>query len=147
MPNKWVGERRINQISGGERQRVALARALITEPQVLLLDEPFGALDLKLRKQMQVETKKLQGTLGITFIFVTHDQEEALTMSNIVGVINRGRIEQIGNSHEIYERPATKFVAGFIGEANIIRATVAELRGGNPPMEHHGQEVVPPAGG
>jgi spermidine/putrescine transport system ATP-binding protein len=147
LPYRRYGERRINQISGGERQRVALARALVTEPQVLLLDEPFGALDLKLRKQMQVETKKLQGTLGITFIFVTHDQEEALTMSNIIGVINRGRIEQIGNSHEIYERPATKFVAGFIGEANVIRANVAELRTGNALMKHDRLEIVAPADG
>ncbi|OLD90839.1 hypothetical protein AUG86_02330 [Euryarchaeota archaeon 13_1_20CM_4_64_14] len=147
LPHKRYGERRINQISGGERQRVALARALVTEPQVLLLDEPFGALDLKLRKQMQVETKKLQRTLGITFVFVTHDQEEALTMSNIIGVINRGRIEQMGDSHEIYERPATKFVAGFIGEANIIRANVAELRTGNALMKHDRLEIVAPAEG
>ncbi len=147
LPHKRYGERRINQISGGERQRVALARALVTEPQVLLLDEPFGALDLKLRKQMQVETKKLQRTLGITFIFVTHDQEEALTMSNIVGVINRGRIEQIGNSHEIYERPSTRFVAGFIGEANIIRANVVELRTGNALMKHDRLEILAPADG
>ena len=147
LPHKKYGERRINQISGGERQRVALARALVTEPQVLLLDEPFGALDLKLRKQMQVETKKLQRTLGITFIFVTHDQEEALTMSNIVGVINRGRIEQIGNSHEIYERPSTRFVAGFIGEANIIRANVVELRTGNALMKHDRLEILAPADG
>src|SRR2546428_6542794 len=145
LPHQRYGQRRITQISGGERQRVALARALVTEPQVLLLDEPFGALDLKLRKQMQEETKKLQRTLGITFVFVTHDQEEALTMSNIIGVINRGRIEQIGNSHEIYERPATKFVAGFIGEANIIRATVAELRPNNALMKHDRLSIVPPA--
>jgi spermidine/putrescine transport system ATP-binding protein len=147
LPHKRYGERRINQISGGERQRVALARALVTQPRVLLLDEPFGALDLKLRKQMQVETKKLQRTLGITFIFVTHDQEEALTMSNIIGVINRGQIEQIGNSHEIYERPATKFVAGFIGEANIIRGNVAEVRTGNALVKHDRLDIVAPADG
>jgi spermidine/putrescine transport system ATP-binding protein len=147
LPHKKYGERRINQISGGERQRVALARALVTEPKVLLLDEPFGALDLKLRKQMQVETKKLQRTLGITFIFVTHDQEEALTMSNIIGVIHRGRIEQIGTSHEIYERPATKFVAGFIGEANVIRATVAELRTGDVIVQHDRLQIIAPADG
>lgn len=116
-----------DQLSGGERQRVALARALVTEPRVLLLDEPFGALDLKLRKQMQVETKKLQERLGITFIFVTHDQEEALTMSNVIGVINRGRVEQLGNSQAIYERPATRFVASFIGDANILSGTVDSL--------------------
>lgn len=127
LPHRRYGGRRITQLSGGERQRVALARALITEPRVLLLDEPFGALDLKLRKQMQVETKKLQRRLGITFIFVTHDQEEALTMSNVIGVINQGKIEQIGDSQDIYERPATKFVAGFIGEANILTGTVQRV--------------------
>jgi len=129
LPHRRYGERRITQLSGGERQRVALARALVTEPRVLLLDEPFGALDLKLRKQMQVETKKLQRRLGITFIFVTHDQEEALTMSNVIGVINKGRIEQIGDSKEIYERPITRFVAGFIGEANLIRGVVEKVEG------------------
>ncbi len=127
LPPKRYGSRRITQLSGGERQRVALARALVTEPRVLLLDEPFGALDLKLRKQMQVETKKLQERLGITFIFVTHDQEEALTMSNVIGVINRGRVEQLGNSQAIYERPATRFVASFIGDANILSGTVDSL--------------------
>jgi len=128
LPHRKYGRRRINQLSGGERQRVALARALVTEPRVLLLDEPFGALDLKLRKQMQVETKKLQRRLGITFIFVTHDQEEALTMSNVIGVVNKGRIEQMGNSKDIYERPATRFVASFIGEANILGGKVEALQ-------------------
>jgi len=121
------GSRRITQLSGGERQRVALARALVTEPRVLLLDEPFGALDLKLRKVMQVETKKLQQRLGITFIFVTHDQEEALTMSDDIGVINKGRVEQIGNARLIYEHPATKFVAGFIGETNLLDGVVESV--------------------
>lgn len=129
LPHKKYGSRRITQLSGGERQRVALARALVTEPRVLLLDEPFGALDLKLRKQMQVETKKLQRRLGITFIFVTHDQEEALTMSNVIGVINKGRVEQMGNSKDIYEQPTTRFVASFIGEANIIRGVVETVQG------------------
>src|SRR3972149_2787030 len=129
LPHRKYGRRKITQLSGGERQRVALARALVTEPRVLLLDEPFGALDLKLRKQMQVETKKLQARLGITFIFVTHDQEEALTMSNVIGVINKGRVEQMGNSKEIYERPATRFVAGFIGAAKILKGTID--RGGD----------------
>ncbi len=129
LPHKKYGPRKITQLSGGERQRVALARALVTEPRVLLLDEPFGALDLKLRKQMQVETKKLQRRLGITFIFVTHDQEEALTMSNVIGVINKGRVEQMGNSKDIYEQPATRFVAGFIGEANIIRGVIESSQG------------------
>ncbi len=127
LPHRKYGGRKITQLSGGERQRVALARALITEPRVLLLDEPFGALDLKLRKQMQVETKKLQRRLGLTFIFVTHDQEEALTMSNAIGVINKGSVEQMGDSKEIYEHPATKFVAGFIGEANILRGVVQSV--------------------
>jgi len=128
LPHRKYGNRKITQLSGGERQRVALARALITEPRVLLLDEPFGALDLKLRKQMQVETKKLQQRLGLTFIFVTHDQEEALTMSNVIGVINKGRVEQRGNSRDIYEHPATKFVAGFIGEANILPGVVQAVQ-------------------
>jgi spermidine/putrescine transport system ATP-binding protein len=136
LPPRKYGHRKITQLSGGERQRVALARALVTEPRVLLLDEPFGALDLKLRKQMQVETKKLQRRLGITFIFVTHDQEEALTMSNVIGVINKGQIEQIGNSEEIYERPATKFVAGFIGEANILGGTVDGIQGAQAVIKH-----------
>lgn len=142
LPHRKYGNRRITQLSGGERQRVALARALVTEPRVLLLDEPFGALDLKLRKQMQVETKKLQRRLGITFVFVTHDQEEALTMSNVVGVINHGKIEQIGNSQEIYERPATKFVAGFIGEANILGGTVQEVRDGTAVIKQEAIEFV-----
>ena len=136
LPHRKYGRRKITQLSGGERQRVALARALVTEPRVLLLDEPFGALDLKLRKQMQVETKKLQERLGITFIFVTHDQEEALTMSNVIGVINKGRVEQMGNSKEIYERPVTRFVASFIGEANILKGAVDQVADGHAVMKH-----------
>ncbi|OGS47887.1 MAG: hypothetical protein A3K68_01295 [Euryarchaeota archaeon RBG_16_68_13] len=127
LPPKKYAARRITQLSGGERQRVALARALVTEPRVLLLDEPFGALDLKLRKAMQVETKKLQQRLGITFIFVTHDQEEALTMSDDIAVINKGKIDQLGNARLIYEHPATKFVAGFIGETNLLEGRVDAL--------------------
>lgn len=141
LPHRKFGERRIDQLSGGERQRVALARALVTEPRVLLLDEPFGALDLKLRKQMQVETKKLQGRLGITFVFVTHDQEEALTMSNVIGVINKGRVEQMGNSREIYEHPATRFVASFIGEANVIRGSVDSVTNGEALVRHEKLEI------
>lgn len=140
LPHRRYGGRRITQLSGGERQRVALARALVTEPRVLLLDEPFGALDLKLRKQMQVETKKLQQRLGITFIFVTHDQEEALTMSNVIGVIDKGKIVQMGNSKEIYERPETKFVAGFIGEANILTGIIDSLRDAYAVVTHEGSE-------
>ena len=108
------GRRKPSQLSGGQRQRVALARALVNRPRVLLLDEPLGALDLKLREQMQVELKQIQREVGITFVFVTHDQEEALTMSDRVAVFNQGRIEQVGAPAEVYERPATPFVAGFV---------------------------------
>ena len=121
---KNFGRRKPHQMSGGQRQRVAIARALVNNPKVLLLDEPLGALDLKLRKQMQMELKHLQQKLGITFVYVTHDQEEALTMSDRIAVMNNGSIEQIGTAREIYERPKTKFVAGFIGESNIIEASV-----------------------
>ena len=113
------------QLSGGQRQRVALARALILKPRVLLLDEPLGALDLKLRQEMQIELKALQEQVGITFVYVTHDQEEALTMSDRLAVFNRGRIEQVGAPAEIYESPATEFVAGFVGVSNLLRGPVA----------------------
>jgi putative spermidine/putrescine transport system ATP-binding protein len=112
--------RRPNQLSGGQRQRVALARAVINEPEVLLLDEPLGALDLKLRQEMQIELKQIQQEVGITFVYVTHDQEEALTMSDRMAVMANGRIEQIGSPVEVYERPATEFVAGFIGISNVL---------------------------
>jgi putative spermidine/putrescine transport system ATP-binding protein len=114
------GKRRPAQLSGGQRQRVALARAIVNRPEVLLLDEPLGALDLKLRQEMQVELKRIQGEVGITFIYVTHDQEEALTMSDRIAVFNGGRIEQVGAPSEVYERPATEFVAGFVGVSNIL---------------------------
>lgn len=117
------------QMSGGQRQRVAIARALVNNPKVLLLDEPLGALDLKLRKQMQVELKHLQRQLGITFVYVTHDQEEALTMSDRIGVMNEGVLEQVGTPSEIYERPTSKFVASFIGESNILEAAVGHIDG------------------
>jgi putative spermidine/putrescine transport system ATP-binding protein len=113
-------QRRPAQLSGGQRQRVALARAIVNEPQVLLLDEPLGALDLKLRQEMQVELKRIQRQIGITFIYVTHDQEEALTMSDRVAVFRSGQIEQIGQPAEVYERPATEFVASFVGTSNVI---------------------------
>jgi spermidine/putrescine transport system ATP-binding protein len=116
--------RRPNQISGGQAQRVALARALINRPAVLLLDEPLGALDLKLRKQMQVELKRIQQEVGITFIYVTHDQEEAMTMSDRIAVMNRGRFEQLGDPESLYERPTTRFVAGFLGVSNLLAGTV-----------------------
>jgi putative spermidine/putrescine transport system ATP-binding protein len=115
-----LDKRRPNQLSGGQRQRVALARAVINEPEVLLLDEPLGALDLKLRQEMQLELKRIQKQVGITFVYVTHDQEEALTMSDRVAVVANGRIEQVGPPVELYERPATEFVAGFIGISNLL---------------------------
>jgi putative spermidine/putrescine transport system ATP-binding protein len=119
------GARSPMQLSGGQRQRVALARALVNRPSLLLLDEPLGALDLKLREQMQVELKQIQREVGITFVFVTHDQEEALTMSDRIVVFDRGRIEQVGTPAEVYERPATEFVAGFVGTSNLLRAGAA----------------------
>ncbi|OLC04832.1 MAG: spermidine/putrescine ABC transporter ATP-binding protein [Actinobacteria bacterium 13_2_20CM_2_66_6] len=115
-----LGHRRPNQLSGGQRQRVALARAVVNEPEVLLLDEPLGALDLKLRQEMQIELKQIQKDVGITFVYVTHDQEEALTMSDRVAIMSSGQIEQIGSPVEVYERPATEFVAGFIGISNVL---------------------------
>ncbi len=118
-------KRRPAQLSGGMQQRVALARALVNLPKVLLLDEPLGALDLKLRKGLQVELKRIQREVGITFVYVTHDQEEALTMSDRIAVMNRGRIEQVGVPEDVYERPATTFVAGFIGVSNLMPATVS----------------------
>ncbi len=120
------GQRKPSQLSGGQRQRVALARALINHPKVLLLDEPLGALDLKLRQQMQVELKSIQERVGITFIFVTHDQDEALTMSDRIAVFNLGKIEQIGTPSEVYENPATSFVAGFVGTSNLISGEAAQ---------------------
>ena len=125
-------ERKPSQLSGGQRQRVALARALINHPKVLLLDEPLGALDLKLRQQMQVELKALQKRVGITFIFVTHDQEEALTMSDRIAVFSQGRIEQIGTPSDIYEKPATQFVASFVGISNLINGDLANELTGSP---------------
>ena len=115
-----MADRKPSQLSGGQRQRVALARATVVEPKVLLLDEPLGALDLKLREQMQVELKQIQRDLGITFIFVTHDQEEALTLSDRIAVFNDGRIEQLGTPRELYEQPASRFVADFVGTSNLF---------------------------
>jgi putative spermidine/putrescine transport system ATP-binding protein len=115
-----LGGRRPGQLSGGQRQRVALARAIVNRPQVLLLDEPLGALDLKLRQEMQVELKRIQQEVGITFVYVTHDQEEALTMSDRLAVFNHGRIEQVGAPAEVYERPGNEFIAGFVGVSNML---------------------------
>jgi putative spermidine/putrescine transport system ATP-binding protein len=121
-----LGGRRPSQLSGGQRQRVALARALVNRPRVLLLDEPLGALDLKLRQEMQVELKRIQREVGITFVFVTHDQEEALTMSDRLAVFHEGRIEQVGAPADVYEHPASEFVAGFVGTSNLLPAAAAE---------------------
>lgn len=115
------GKRMPDQLSGGQRQRIAIARAVINEPKVLLLDEPLGALDLKLRRQMQLELKRLQKQLGITFIYITHDQEEAINMSDRIAVMNEGKVEQIGTPNDIYYRPRTAYVADFVGNANVIR--------------------------
>src|SRR6188472_2539835 len=114
------GDRKPGELSGGQRQRVALARAIVNRPKVLLLDEPLGALDLKLREEMQTELKTIQGEVGITFVYVTHDQDEALTMSDRIAVFNGGRIEQVGTAREVYERPASAFVAGFVGVSNLL---------------------------
>ncbi len=139
--------RRTTQLSGGQQQRVALARALVNQPQVLLLDEPLGALDLKLRKQMQLELKGLQHEVGITFIYVTHDQEEAMTMSDRIAVMRDGRIEQVGPPEDVYERPATEFVAGFLGASNLLDGTVGTADGGFQTIELvSGEKVRVPAG-
>jgi spermidine/putrescine transport system ATP-binding protein len=116
--------RKPNQLSGGQQQRVALARALVNEPTVLLLDEPLGALDLKLRRQLQIELKRIQTEVGITFVYVTHDQEEALTMSDRIAIMSAGRLEQLGTPEELYERPASRFVADFIGSTNLLSGIV-----------------------
>ena len=148
------GERRPRELSGGQQQRVALARALVNRPRALLLDEPLGALDLKLRQAMQVELKRIQREVGITFVYVTHDQNEALTMSDRIAVMNEGSIEQLASPREIYEHPRTKFVAGFIGTSNLLSGTVSRADGTRAVIEVGGDEriVVPvrdglPAGG
>ncbi|HET7237184.1 MAG TPA: ABC transporter ATP-binding protein [Actinomycetota bacterium] len=123
--------RKPSQLSGGQRQRVALARALVNRPKVLLLDEPLGALDLKLRQAMQIELKEIQQAVGLTFIYVTHDQEEALTMSDRLAVFNHGRIEQVGSPAEVYERPETGFVAGFVGTSNVLEGDAAQAIAGD----------------
>src|SRR4029077_11552956 len=117
-------KRRPNQLSGGQQQRVALARALVNRPNVVLLDEPLGALDLKLRRQLQVELKRIQVEVGITFVYVTHDQEEALTMSDRIAIMHAGKVEQLGTPEDLYDRPATRFVADFIGTTNLLQGRV-----------------------
>jgi putative spermidine/putrescine transport system ATP-binding protein len=129
-----LGGRKPSQLSGGQRQRVALARALVNQPRVLLLDEPLGALDLKLREEMQVELKDIQRQVGITFVYVTHDQGEALSMSDRIAVFNKGRIEQIASPAEIYEHPVSAFVAGFVGVSNMLSGRAAAAVGGAPPI-------------
>jgi len=129
------------QLSGGQQQRVALARALINRPEVLLLDEPLGALDLKLRRAMQIELKQIQSEVGITFVHVTHDQEEAMTMADTVAVMNQGVIEQMGNPTELYENPATTFVANFLGQSNLIAGTIIGKEGGMVKVDIHGTVV------
>ncbi len=126
------GKRKPNELSGGQRQRVALARALVNRPRLLLLDEPLGALDLKLRQQMEVELKAIQQQVGISFLYVTHDQEEALTLSDRLAVFNQGRIEQVGTPAEVYERPKTAFVSGFVGVSNLLAGELARRLTGSP---------------
>jgi spermidine/putrescine transport system ATP-binding protein len=134
------------QLSGGQQQRVALARALINEPQVLLLDEPLGALDLKLRRQMQIELKRIQTEVGITFVHVTHDQEEAMTMADTIAVMNGGVIEQRGTPSELYDLPATTFVANFLGQSNLLEGSVLDRRGSDLVVDVHGSKHVVPEG-
>jgi spermidine/putrescine transport system ATP-binding protein len=139
------GNRKPKQLSGGQQQRVALARSLVIEPTVLLLDEPLGALDLKLRKQMQIELKRIQQQVGITFIYVTHDQEEALTMSDRIVVMNAGRVEQEGSAEEIFDRPQTRFVAGFMGSQNILDVDVVGRDTSSTRLRLGAREVTLPA--
>ena len=141
--------RRPGQLSGGQQQRIALARALINHPKVLLLDEPLGALDLKLRKEMQIELKRIQNEVGITFIHVTHDQEEAMTMADSIAVMNAGHIERLGTPHEIYEDPQSSFVASFLGSSNLVEAAVVDLARGELAIGTRRVHVIPervPAG-
>lgn len=139
-----VAKRKPAQLSGGQQQRVALARAIVNRPSVLLLDEPLGALDLKLRRQMQVELKRIQTEVGLTFVHVTHDQEEAMTMADTIAVMNEGRIEQLGSPTDLYENPVTTFVANFLGQSNLVRATVTGKSGGDLLLDVHGLRMTMP---
>jgi spermidine/putrescine transport system ATP-binding protein len=139
-----VAKRRPAQLSGGQQQRIALARAIVNRPQVLLLDEPLGALDLRLRRQMQIELKRIQTEVGITFVHVTHDQEEAMTMADTVAVMNHGRIEQLGRPADLYESPQTTFVANFLGQSNLVEGTRGGIDGNNVLVEAHGHVVAAP---
>ena len=138
--------RKPNQLSGGQQQRVALARALVNRPNVLLLDEPLGALDLKLRKALQIELKRVQIEVGITFVYVTHDQEEALTMSDRIAVMHRGKVEQLGTPEELYERPRTRFVADFIGTSNLLAGSVEVVDGSSARRSPRVRRVLPDVG-
>jgi len=140
-----AGSKKPNQLSGGMQQRVALARALVNRPDVLLLAEPLGALDLKLRRQMQIELKRIQQEVGLTFIHVTHDQEEAMTMADTIAVMNAGHLEQLGDPATLYEHPASTFVANFLGQSNLIRASVTGKSGDDLLLEVHGQKAAMPA--
>jgi len=137
-----LARRKPTQLSGGQQQRIALARALINQPQVLLLDEPLGALDLKLRRTMQIELKRIQTEVGLTFVHVTHDQEEAMTMADTIAVMNHGRIEQMGSPAELYENPNTTFVANFLGQSNLIPGTVAGTSGDVVTVTAHGRKLT-----
>jgi spermidine/putrescine transport system ATP-binding protein len=138
------GRRRPGQLSGGQQQRVAVARALINHPEVLLLDEPLGALDLKLRRQMQLELKRIQTEVGITFVHVTHDQEEAMTMADTIAVMNAGRVEQLGSPRDLYERPVNRYVANFLGQSNCLDGTVVEQSGDTTLLDVHGLRLTLP---
>jgi spermidine/putrescine transport system ATP-binding protein len=140
-----LARRRPAQLSGGQQQRVALARAVVNRPDVLLLDEPLGALDLKLRRQMQLELKRIQTEVGITFVHVTHDQEEAMTMADTIAVMNAGRIEQLGSPVDLYESPATAYVANFLGQSNLLPAAVADRRAGSVVVDVDGTRIAVPA--
>ena len=137
-----LAKRKPTQLSGGQQQRIALARALINQPQVLLLDEPLGALDLKLRRQMQIELKRIQTEVGLTFVHVTHDQEEAMTMADTIAVMNQGRIEQMGSPADLYENPTTTFVANFLGQSNLIPGTVESVTGDVVTVSAHGRKLT-----
>jgi spermidine/putrescine transport system ATP-binding protein len=141
-----VAKRKPAQLSGGQQQRIALARAIVNRPQVLLLDEPLGALDLKLRRQMQIELKRIQTEVGITFVHVTHDQEEAMTMADTVAVMNHGRIEQLGRPADLYESPQTTFVANFLGQSNLVEGTRIGADGDDYVVETHGHKLGVPKG-
>ena len=139
-----MARRKPAQLSGGQQQRVALARAIVNRPAVLLLDEPLGALDLKLRRQMQIELKRIQTEVGLTFVHVTHDQEEAMTMADTIAVMNGGRVEQMGDPTELYESPTTTFVANFLGQSNLLHATVTGTSGDDLLLDVHGQRLAMP---